>query len=174
MEKKWRRWAPMPLRLMIGFAFIYHGAPKLFTASGHDAFVGLLQGFGVPVAGLAAWLVAILEVAGGVALIVGAFTAIVSGLLIIEMVVALFAVHLPHGFNFINITGMTESGPQFGMPGFEVNLLYIAGLLTLVLGGAGKLSVDEGLGRSSVKRHQRSPSRDERSKRAPGEKVPVG
>lgn len=165
MEKKWRRWAPMPLRLMIGFAFMYHGAPKLFTAAGHEAFVGFLKGFGIPVAGLTAWLVAILEVAGGLALLVGAFTAVVSGLLIVEMLVALFVVHLPHGFNFINITGMTESGPQFGMPGYEVNLLYIAGLLALVLGGAGKLSIDELLARSSVEECLRSPSGDERSRR---------
>ncbi len=37
---------------------------------------------------------------------------------------------------------MTESGPTFGMPGFEVNLLYIAGFLALALGGAGAFSVD--------------------------------
>ncbi|MBI4545043.1 MAG: hypothetical protein HY703_07610 [Gemmatimonadetes bacterium] len=37
---------------------------------------------------------------------------------------------------------MTPEGPQFGLPGFEVNLLYIAGLLALLLAGAGTLSLD--------------------------------
>ncbi len=50
--------------------------------------------------------------------------------------------NLPHGFNFINITGMDKQGPVFGMPGAEVNLLYIAGLLPLVIGGAGAWSLD--------------------------------
>ena len=33
----------------------------------------------------------------------------------------------------MHITGMTDAGPVFGMPGYEVNLLYIAGLLALFL-----------------------------------------
>ncbi len=40
---------------------------------------------------------------------------------------------------------MTPQGPQFGMPGAEVNLLYIAALLALLIGGPGPLSVDERL-----------------------------
>ena len=58
------------------------------------------------------------------------------------MLVALFTVHLPQGFSFMHITGMTESGPQFGVPGYEVNLIYIAGLLTLIVFGAGAYSLD--------------------------------
>ncbi|MDQ3685976.1 MAG: hypothetical protein M3430_10310 [Acidobacteriota bacterium] len=42
----------------------------------------------------------------------------------------------------IKLMGITESGPQFGTPGYEVNFLYLAGLRTLVLGGAGPLSID--------------------------------
>jgi putative oxidoreductase len=51
-------------------------------------------------------------------------------------------VHLPFGFNFMNIVGMGETGPQFGMPGYETPLLYLAGLLTLLLAGPSYLSVD--------------------------------
>lgn len=51
--------------------------------------------------------------------------------------------HLPAGLNLLNITGMGEAGPQFGMPGYEVPLLYAAAALTLALGGPGALSVDE-------------------------------
>jgi putative oxidoreductase len=77
------------------------------------------------------------------ALLVGAFVQLAAIPLVVNMLVAMFTVHLPQGFNFINITGITDAGPQFGMPGYEVNLLYIAGLVNLMLGGAGALSVEE-------------------------------
>ncbi|MCH9015048.1 MAG: DoxX family protein [Gemmatimonadetes bacterium] len=145
MTETWSKWAPMPLRLILGFGFLYHGVPKLFTAQGHEMFVGMLQNIGVPAAGLAAWLVGIVEVLGALALIAGAFVTIASVLLIINMLVALFTVHLPNGFSFIHVTGMTDAGPQFGMPGYEVNLLYIAGLLALLLRGPTHMSVDQRL-----------------------------
>jgi putative oxidoreductase len=63
------------------------------------------------------------------------------------MLVAMFTVHLKYGFSSINTIGLTQNGPQFGPPGYEVNLLYIAGLLPLMLGGAGALSVDRVLAR---------------------------
>lgn len=135
-------WAPVPLRLILGFGFIYHGYPKLFSAEEHRGFVGMLQGIGVPAPELMAWVVGIVESVGGIALIAGAFVTIAGILLVINMLVAMFTVHLPYGFNFINIQGMTKAGPVFGMPGYEVNLLYISGLLALILGGAGAYSVD--------------------------------
>ena len=140
MNRGWD-FASIPLRLVLGFGFAYHGAPKLFSAAQHEGFVGMLQGIGVPLPGVMAWVVGIVEFFGGLALIVGAFVTIVSVLGIINMLVALFTVHLQNGFNFINMT-MTEQGPEFGMPGFEVNLLYIAAFLALALAGAGALSVD--------------------------------
>ena len=148
MQGAWSKWAPMPLRLIIGFGFVYHGFPKLFSSQGHDMFLGMLQNIGVPAAGLMAWAVGIVEFLGGLALIVGAFVSVISVLLIINMLVALFTVALPNGFNFMHITGMTEAGPQFGMPGYEVNLLYIAGLLALCLRGPTHLSVDQKLAES--------------------------
>jgi len=137
-----QRWAPLPLRIMLGIAFLYHGWPKVFTSQGHQGFAGMLGGMGVPLPAITAWVVGLAEVLGGLALIAGAFVAIASAILIVEMLVAMFTVHLPHGFNFVNITGMGKEGPVFGMPGAEVNLLYIAALLTLAIGGAGAWSVD--------------------------------
>ncbi len=136
------KWAPLPLRLILGFGFLYHGYPKLFSGQGHDGFVGMLQGLGIPLPGVMAWVVGLVEVLGGLALILGAFVTLAALLNIVNMLVALFTVHLGNGFNFIHITGMSDDGPIFGMPGYEVNLLYIAGLLALLLGGAGALSVD--------------------------------
>jgi putative oxidoreductase len=134
--------ALVPLRLMLGIGFIIHGAPKLFSNQQHGAFAGMLEGIGVPAAKLVAWLVGALEFFGGVGLILGFLAVQIAALLIINMLVALFTVHLRHGFNFINMTGMSEQGPRFGMPGYEVNLLYSAGLLAIVIGGAGAFSID--------------------------------
>ncbi|KPK81212.1 MAG: DoxX family protein [Gemmatimonas sp. SM23_52] len=145
MGKTWNDYASVPLRVLLGFGFAYHGFPKLFSSQGHAGFVVMLQNIGVPAAGLASWLVGILEFFGGLLLIAGAFVTIISVLGIINMLVAMFTVHLPNGFNFLNITGMTEAGPTFGMPGYEVNILYIAGFLALALAGAGALSVDRWL-----------------------------
>jgi len=142
VRQTWLPWAPVPLRLMLGFGFMYHGAPKLFTVEGHQQFTGLLQSLGIPLPELMSWVVGLVETVGGLALILGAFVVLASSLLVVNMIVAMVTVHLPNGFSFINQIGATEQGPQFGMPGYEVNLLYIAGLLALILGGAGAGSLD--------------------------------
>jgi putative oxidoreductase len=89
----------------------------------------------------------LLELLGGLAILVGAFVVVVSVPLIVMMLVAMFTVHLRYGFSAINTIGLTPDGPQFGPPGYEVNLLYIAGLLVLILGGAGAWSIDRLLAR---------------------------
>ena len=137
-----KQWAPLPVRIMLGVGFLYHGWPKLFSSQGHQGFVGMLGALGVPAPEMTAWLVGLAETVGGLALIVGAFVAVASVVLIVDMLVAMITVHAPNGFNFINITGMGKEGPVFGMPGAEVNLLYIAGLLALVIGGTGAWSVE--------------------------------
>ena len=50
--------------------------------------------------------------------------------------------HLPYGFSSIKLREVTSAGPQFGPPGYETNLLYIAALATLVLGGSGPFAFD--------------------------------
>ena len=89
-----------------------------------------------------AWASTFVELPGGLAIFVGAFVEMVSIPLVVMMLVAMFTVHLRYGFSAINTIGLTADGPQFGPPGYEVNLLYVAGLLALILGGAGPLSID--------------------------------
>jgi putative oxidoreductase len=136
-----RACAPIPLRLMGAIGFLYHGMPK-FTPEGHQMFLGMLQGAGIPAPELASWLAAAVEVGGGLLLLVGLMVRLAVIPLIVNMLVAMFTVHLPHGFSFMNMTGMTAEGPTFGMPGFETNLLYISILTALWLTGAGPWSIE--------------------------------
>ena len=149
MSGKLSEWGPLPLRLILGVSFIYHGFPKVSSIEGHQSFAKMLSGLSVPAPGLMAWVVGGVEVAGGVALILGAFVVVASVLLTVDMLVAMFKVHLAAGFSFVNIKGMGPDGPIFGSPGYEVNLLCIAALLTIILAGAGALSVDHARGRQS-------------------------
>src|SRR5262249_52312803 len=144
-ETPWQRWAPLPLRLVIGYGFIAHGWAKL--SRGPAGFARLLDQIGAPLPEATAWVSTLIEVLGGLAVLAGALGAVVSVPLIVMMLVAMFTVHLRYGFSAINTIGLTADGPQFGPPGFEVNLLYIAGLLALILGGAGPLSTDRLLAR---------------------------
>lgn len=134
------RWSPVPLRLAIGFGFAAHGWAKL--TRGPAGFAALLHQLGLPLPAITAWTVTFLELAGGLAIVAGAFVRILSAPLIATMLMAMFRVHWRYGFSAIKTIGLTADGPVFGPPGYEVNLLYIAGLAALVLGGAGALSVD--------------------------------
>jgi len=74
--------------------------------------------------------------------ILGAFVAMASVPMAVVLIVAMFTVHLPYGFSSIKLLAVTASGPQFGPPGYEVDLLYLACLAALVAGGSGPLSMD--------------------------------
>jgi putative oxidoreductase len=153
------QWVPLPLRLILGFGFMAHGWAKL--SRGPSGFAKLLAQIGAPFPEATAWVSTFLELLGGLAIFVGAFVEVVSVPLIVMMLVAMFTVHLKYGFSSVNTIGLTEDGPQFGPPGYEVNLLYIAGLVSLILGGAGTLSVDRLLARKAAlselpKEHQQA------------------
>ena len=140
-----RHWAILPLRLLIGFGFMAHGWAKL--RRGPEGFAKLLDQIGAPLPETTARVSTLVELIGGAAICAGAFVAVVAVPLVVMMLVAIFTVHLKYGFSSINTIGLTETGPLFGPPGYEVNLQYIAGLLALMSGGAGPLSIDRLLGR---------------------------
>jgi len=159
---RWRGWVPLPIRMILGVGFVIHGWAK--WSRGPAAFAELLKQVGVPWPLANAWLVTLLEIFGGLALLVGAWVTIVSIPLILSMLGAMLTVNIKYGFSAVNTIGLTPEGPQFGPPGYEINLLYIASLVALMLGGAGPLSVDAVRSR----RRPRSPEvrRDSRSDRA--------
>ena len=134
------RWSLLPLRLIVGFGFLMHGVAK--WSRGPQNFAKLLHQIGVPLPLASAWMVTSVEVVGGVALIVGAFVALASIPLIATLVVAAVTVHWRFGFSSVNTIGLTPEGPRFGPPGYEIDLVYIAALLTLSVAGATALSVD--------------------------------
>jgi len=134
------RWAPIPLRLIVGYGFIAHGYAKL--EKGPDAFVHIVHALGVPLPDLMAWLTILVELFGGLAVLLGAFIPLVSLPMAVVLLVAVFSVHLPYGFTSIKLMAVTAAGPQFGPPGYETDLLYLACLVALVVGGPGPWAVD--------------------------------
>jgi putative oxidoreductase len=134
------RWAPIPLRLIVGYGFLAHGLAK--WSRGPEVFANILNGIGVPAPHLMAWITVLTEVFGGIAIILGAFVALASIPLTIILLVAIFTVHLPYGFSSIKLIAVTSAGAQFGPPGYECDLLYLACLTSLVLSGHGPLAID--------------------------------
>jgi putative oxidoreductase len=138
--EQWQRWVPVPIRMILGVGFMVHGWAK--WSRGPAAFAELLKQAHVPLPLANAWLVTALEIFGGLALLMGAFVTIVSIPLILSMLAAMFTVNIKYGFSAVNTIGLTPEGPVLGPPGYEINLLYVAGLVALILGGAGPLSID--------------------------------
>jgi putative oxidoreductase len=134
------RWAPLPLRLIVGLGFMEHGFAKL--SKGPDAFAAILHALAVPAPHFMAWVTIVTELLGGLAILLGAFVSLVSLPMAVVLLVAIFTVHLPYGFSSIKLMAVTPSGAQFGPVGYECSLLYFACLVALVLGGSGPLAID--------------------------------
>jgi putative oxidoreductase len=128
------------LRLIVGYGFMEHGFAKL--TKGSQAFAAILHAIGVPSPHLMAWVTIAVELFGGLAILLGAFVALVSLPMAAVLIVAIFTVHLPYGFSSIKLIAVTAAGAKFGPPGYECDLLYLGCLAALVLGGSGPFSVD--------------------------------
>jgi len=133
-------WAAIPLRLIVGYGFMEHGFAKL--SRGPEAFAAILYAMGVPAPHLMAWLTILTELIGGLVVLLGAFVPLVSVPMAAVLLVAMLTVHLPYGFSSIKLLSVTAGQAQFGPPGYEVDLLYLACLAALVLGGSGPMAID--------------------------------
>lgn len=109
------------LRVVIGIAFFVHGLQKLFPM-GLGGVSGMMEGFGIPAPGLAAVIVTLVELLGGLALLLGLFTRFAAVLLSLDMLVATLVVHLPNGF-------YVQNG------GYEFPLVLLAASLALAITG---------------------------------------
>ena len=130
----------LPLRFIAGFGFLAHGYAKL--ARGPDVFIGILHAIGMPFPFVLGWATILIELIGGLLILLGAFVPLASLPMIVVLLVAIFTVHLPNGFSSIKLVAYDASGAHFGQPGYETDLLYLAALLALCFGGAGPLSLD--------------------------------
>jgi putative oxidoreductase len=133
-------WSALPLRLIVGYGFMAHGYAKL--ARGPDAFIDILHAIGVPFPTLMGWATILVELLGGLAILLGAFVVWIGVPMAAILLVAALTVHLPNGFSSIKLLAVTSAGAQFGQPGYEADLLYLACLAALMLGGAGPFALD--------------------------------
>ena len=122
-------WYAMPLRLIVGFGFIQHGYAKL--ARGPEDFIGVLHAMGLPSPFLLGWLTIVIELVGGLMILVGALIPLATLPMMIVLFVAIITVHLPNGFSSIKLQSFDAAGAHFGQPGYETDVLYLASLLAL-------------------------------------------
>ncbi len=115
-------------RIGLGVIFLVHGWQK-FTTMGISGTTAFFQQIGVPLPGVAAPVVALVELVGGIALILGLALPIAAGLLILDMLGAIVFVHAANGF----------AGDKGG---YEFVLGLIAGLLAVAFSGGGALALD--------------------------------
>jgi len=123
-------------RVALGVVFLAHGLQKFLTW-GMAGTSAAFEGMGVPAPSASAWFAALVETVGGAALILGALTPLFAALLTINMLGAMFVVHLPFGI------WVAENG-------YELVLALAAGAVALIAAGPGRFSVDALLARRST------------------------
>jgi len=131
------RWAPVVIRIVLGIAFVAHGAQKIFGLWGGLGFSGTIDAFGKQgMPAVMTILVMIGEFFGGLGVLVGCLTRLAAFGPAIVMVGAMLLVHAQNGFfmNWFNAPGLGH--------GIECNLAYFAMAVSLMMTGAGPLSVD--------------------------------
>jgi putative oxidoreductase len=133
-------WYALPLRLIVGYGFMEHGYAKLVR--GPDHFIVILHALGVPAPTLLAWATILVELVGGAMVLLGLLIPLASIPMAVVVLVAIVTVHLPNGFSSIKLLSVDAAGAHFGQPGYETDLLYLACLAALMLGGSGPFALD--------------------------------
>ncbi|UVT20267.1 MAG: DoxX family protein [Nitrospira sp.] len=140
-----RPWTPLLLRLIVGYGFMAHGYAK-FTR-GPEQFIGILTSIGIPMPQLMGWATIIVQLLGGLCMVLGTCVLFWSIPMAAILIVAAVTVHWPYGFSSIKLQSVIDGRAQFGQPGYETDLLYLVCLAVLVVGGAGPYAVDNMLAR---------------------------
>lgn len=124
-------WSALPLRLGLGIVFLaygLHNAFALFGGGGIESFSNALSAIGFTPSILWAYIIAYIQLVGGLLLLLGLFTTVVSVILTIVVAFLSVKINLPSGF-FI------ASG------GIEYGLILVCALLSLAMSGAGNLVI---------------------------------
>jgi putative oxidoreductase len=113
---------------------LVHGLGKLdvgplANGSGVAGVVGFFASLGIPAPTLFAWVVTLVEVGGGLLVVLGLLTRYAAALVAVDMAVATVLVHLPNGFGVSN-------------GGYEFTLLLALTAVSVVLSGPGRLSLE--------------------------------
>lgn len=131
------RLSPLPLRLTLGIIMLVHGHEKTLGES-RETFPAFVQSLGVPQGERLGRFVSVLEFIGGLALIAGLFTRLVSVLFTGMFLFILFRMKWSKGL----------------VEGYEFDLALLGGFVSLALLGGGAGSLDEVLRGSPLLRHQ--------------------
>ena len=128
------------LRLVLGVVFFAHGSQKMLGWFGGYGFKGTMGFFTqtMHIPAVFAFLAIAAEFFGGLGLLLGLLTRIAAFGITVNMLVAIFMVHLPNGF-FMNWTGQQKG------EGFEYHLLVLAITVALMIRGAGAFSLDRAI-----------------------------
>jgi putative oxidoreductase len=124
LKKYYSEFAPLILRIVIGISFLLHGYSKVTNLAGTTKFFTMLN---IPMPQYAATFVGWLEIVGGIALILGLLSQLFAILLAINMIVAILSAKWGKGW-----------------VGIELELLLLAGSLSLLFSGPGLISLTNG------------------------------
>ena len=116
------KYGPLPIRVLVGITLMLYGLPKFSDIPGTRGFftnIGLPPDLAIPIA--------LLEIIGGFAILIGILTRIAAGLFILEMVGAILSVKLSKGLVF---------------GAFELDLMIMAICVSLFVTGPGRISIE--------------------------------
>ena len=125
---RFAKWGMLPLRIVVGLVFMMHGAQKLFVF-GLGGTADIMGKLGLPLPVVCAGIVSVVEVLGGLAILLGVFTRLAGALLAFEMLIAILVARLSGGF--------------FAPYGYEFELTLLGACLTFALNGPGQMSLEE-------------------------------
>lgn len=125
-----QHWATLLVRVVFGFMFFYHGVVKfqggIQNTVGYFEMLGLMGGL--------AYVVAIIELVGGLLLILGLGTRVISAIFVVIMIGAIFIAKLS--------LGLFGDGTYAG---YELEVVYLALGIYFILADRSPISIDNKL-----------------------------
>lgn len=146
VPENWRAFWPLPLRVVVGGALFVAGFIKLFSSVGRQNIVHELAALSVPAPEIMGWVVGGAELLCGLALLLGALTAIAS-IIMLANLGGLILLSAVGRIGYPETLALPGLGFPYRLPSYEAAAVIIACLIALLLGGPGRLSLDGGVAR---------------------------